>query len=79
MLYMTRKTKVRKIGNSYGIILPKEALQQLNVSEGSALYITESTDSSVKISASNPDFKDMMDIVDQGMKDYHNTLTELAK
>ncbi|MFT6794489.1 MAG: putative addiction module antidote [Rubritalea sp.] len=76
---MTRKTKVRKIGNSYGIILPKEALQQLNVSEGSALYITESTDSSVKISAKDPSFAEVGSMIDDIIQRYPNTLSELAK
>ncbi len=35
------KTEVRRIGNSYGIVLPKEALQAMMVEEGSALYLTE--------------------------------------
>ncbi len=79
MLYMTIETKVRKIGNSYGIILPKEALQELNVSEGSALYITESKDSSVKISAKDPNFAEVGSIIDDIIQRYPNTLSELAK
>lgn len=76
---MTIETKIRKIGNSYGMILTKEVLQELNVSEGSTVYITETPGNAIKITSSTPDFKEMMDIVDQGMKEYHNTLTELAK
>ena len=37
---MVMKTKVRKIGNSYGVVLPKEALHAMKVKEGDTLYIT---------------------------------------
>jgi len=36
--YMAYKTKVRKIGNSLGIVLPKEALQAMKAEEGATLY-----------------------------------------
>jgi putative addiction module antidote len=79
MLYMTIETKIRKIGNSYGMILSKEVLQELNVEEGATVYITESSGNSVKLTSAKPDFKAMMDIVDQGIKEYPNALSELAK
>ena len=79
MLYMTIETKIRKIGNSYGMILSKEVLQELNVEEGATVYITESNGNSVKLTSAKPDFKAMMDIVDQGIKEYPNALSELAK
>lgn len=76
---MTSETKIRKIGNSYGVILSKEVLQELNVAEGSTVYITEASANSVKLTSAKPDFKTMMDIVDKGMQEYPNALTELAK
>ncbi|MFM7373709.1 MAG: AbrB/MazE/SpoVT family DNA-binding domain-containing protein, partial [Chthoniobacterales bacterium] len=44
---MAIETKVRRIGNSLGIILPKEALETLKVQEGASLYLTESPESSL--------------------------------
>jgi putative addiction module antidote len=76
---MTLETKVRKIGNSYGILLPKEALEQINATEGTSLYLSESTERSLKITASNPGFSEMMAIAEEGMRDYNNALRELAK
>ena len=76
---MTIETKVRKIGNSYGLILPKEALQELNASEGSALYITETKDSSLRISAKDPSFAEVSSMIDDIIQRYPNTLSELAK
>jgi len=76
---MTIETKVRKIGNSYGIILPKEALQKLNVSEGSPLYITETQDTAVRISSKDPSFAEASSMIDDIIQRYPNTLSELAK
>lgn len=76
---MIIETKIRKIGNSYGIILPKEVLQAMKVCEDSVLYMTESTENSINISADKPGFSEMMTIAERGMQDYHNALRELAK
>ena len=76
---MTIETKIRKIGNSYGMILSKEVLQELNVEEGSTVYITESSGNSVKLTSSDPTFAEKSKIVDDIIKRYPNTLSELAK
>ena len=73
------KTKVRKIGNSYGIVLPKEALQAMMVKEGSTLYLTEAPECSLQITPEKPGFEDMMAIAEKGMKKYRNALRQLAK
>lgn len=36
--------KLRKIGNSVGLILPKEAMAKLNVQEGDTLALTDGPD-----------------------------------
>ena len=76
---MIAQTKVRKIGNSLGVVLPKEALQQLEAEEGTVLYLTGSPEASLRVTAEKPGFKDMMAIADEGMKRYRNALRELAK
>ena len=76
---MAYKTKIRKIGNSLGIVLPKEALQAMKVEEGSTLYITEAPEHAVHITPEDKDFRDMMEIAEKGMKKYRNALRELAK
>ena len=75
----TMKTKLRKIGNSYGIILPKEALHVLQVKEGDVLYLTDAAEASVRITPGRPGFEDMMAIARGGMRKYRNALRELAK
>jgi putative addiction module antidote len=76
---MILETHARKIGNSVGILLPKEALVHLNVEEGSALYLTEAPDGSIRISANNPDFARKMAVVQKLSRRYRNALRQLAK
>lgn len=76
---MISKSKIRKIGNSYGIILSKEALQALRVKEGDAVYLTEAPDDSLRLSSGDPGFEEKMKIAREFMDRYPNTLRELAK
>ncbi|MFW5883730.1 MAG: AbrB/MazE/SpoVT family DNA-binding domain-containing protein [Verrucomicrobiota bacterium] len=72
-------TKVRKIGGSLGIIIPKEALSEMNVSEGSTVHLTAAAQRSVMITPDRPGFKEKMAIAEDLMGRYHNALRELAK
>ncbi len=76
---MAIETKVRKIGNSLGIVLPKEALQSLKVEEGAALYLTEAPDGTLRITPESPGFDEKMRIAESLMQRYRNTFRELAK
>jgi putative addiction module antidote len=76
---MSMQTKVRRIGNSLGIILPKEALKVMNVKEGATLYLTEAPESSVRVTPEREGFDSMMEIAERGMRRYRNALRELAK
>jgi len=76
---MIAQSKVRKIGNSLGVVLPKEALQQLKAEEGTILYFTESPECSLRVTPERPGFDRKMEIVESLMKRYRNTLRELAR
>ena len=76
---MTMKTKVRKIGNSLGIVLPKEALRVMKVREGATLYLTEAPESSLQVSSGDEQFERMLTIAERGMERYRNALRELAR
>lgn len=76
---MNIKTKVRKIGNSLGIILPREALNVLKVEEGASLYVTETPKSAIRLTPEDEHLAQMMEIARKGMSKYRNTLRELAK
>jgi len=75
---MTIELKVRRVGNSLGVVLPKEALTRLNVDKGDQLYITEAPDG-FSITAADPEFAKQMQAAEKGMKRYRNALRELAK
>lgn len=76
---MPIETKVRKIGNSLGIVLPKEALQSLKVGEGDVLYLTEAPNHSLRLTPDRPGFEEIMALAEDGMNRYRNALRELAK
>jgi putative addiction module antidote len=70
--------KLTTVGNSTGVILPKEALAKLNVSKGDNLYLTESP-SGFLITPYNPEFERQIKLAEQVMDQYKDTLRELAK
>ncbi len=76
---MTMKTKVRRIENSLGVVLPREAVQAMKVKEGATLYLTEAPECSLRITPERKGFEEMMDIAEEGMQKYRNALRELAK
>jgi len=75
---MTLKLKVRKLGNSLGLVLPKEAAAVLNVEEGDKLYITEAP-GGFRITATDPEFAKQMELAEKGMRRYRNALRELGR
>lgn len=76
---MHLELKLRKIGNSVGVVLPKEALAHLNAKEGDTLSMTESTDGALRISPAQPEVSRQMAVMQDIMRRYRNTLRELAK
>ncbi len=72
------KVKVTSIGNSMGILLPKEALSKMKVSKGDALYLVENQDG-FTLTPYQDDFKGQIEAAEDIMKRYRNTLHELAK
>ena len=75
---MNIELKIRKVGNSLGIVLPKEALTHLNVQEGDSLTLTEAQDG-VRITTANPEFAKTMAVFESLNRRYRNALRELAK
>jgi putative addiction module antidote len=72
------KLKITPIGNSFGVILPKEALAKLKVSGGDAVFITETPDG-FRITPYDPEFEAQMKAAKAVMKKRRNALRELAK
>ena len=71
--------KVRKFGNSLGVILPKEVLQRLNAAEGDRLLLIEAPEGTYQLSPWDPEFEEQMRIASGIMDRYRNTLRILAK
>jgi putative addiction module antidote len=70
--------KLTQIGNSVGVILPKEVLARLKVEKGDTLFLTESPDG-VRLTPHNPEFSAQMDTAREIMKRRRDVLKELAK
>lgn len=75
---MNMQLKVTKIGNSAGIVLPKELLARLRVEAGDSLFVSETPDG-VRITASNPDFAAKMAAAEAIMREDRDILRVLAK
>ncbi len=71
--------KIRKIGNSAGIVLPKEVLARLNVKEGDELYLVEAPDGSIKLSRHDPEHEKIVETAREVMREYRDTFKALAK
>lgn len=69
--------RIRKVGNSLGLILPGEAARKLGIGEGDTLYLTDSVDG-FRITPYDPEFKRQMKAAEGVMKRYKNALRELA-
>lgn len=76
---MTIEVKLRRVGNSLGVIIPTEALALLDVKEGDVLFLTEGAEGSVRLSARHPGFAEKAALADDLIQRYRNALSELAK
>lgn len=70
--------KLTAIGNSLGVVLPKEALARLKVGKGDTLYITE-TPGGYRLTPYDPAFEEQMKVARGVMKKRRAALRELAK
>jgi putative addiction module antidote len=71
--------KVRTIGNSLGVVLPKEVLGYLRATEGEELYLLEGPNNSYRLTSRDPGFQSKMDQAEEIMGRYRNTLHVLSK
>jgi putative addiction module antidote len=71
--------QIRKIGNSVGVILPKELLARFNLKEGDKFYPVEQPDGVLRLSPYNPKHARTMQIARNVMHEYRDTFAALAK
>ena len=72
------QTKIRKIGNSLGILLPQEVTTGLRVAEGDVVTLVRTRDG-YSLSPFDPEVARALEVFDRGRKKYRNALRELAK
>ncbi|MED5617874.1 AbrB/MazE/SpoVT family DNA-binding domain-containing protein [Ideonella sp. BN130291] len=70
--------KLTQIGNSVGVILPKEVLARLKLEKGDTVYMTEAVDG-VRLTPYSPEFERQMSAARRIMKKRRDVLRELAK
>ena len=70
--------KVTRIGNSLGVILPKDALAELQVEVGDQLFLTSSPDG-FRITPYDPEFETQLKLARDIMRERRDALRELAK
>jgi putative addiction module antidote len=75
---MATVVKVTTIGNSVGIVLPKEVLNRLHVEKGDVLYITDAPDG-VRLSPYNDAFAQKLEALEQVMRENRDVLKKLAE
>jgi putative addiction module antidote len=71
--------KIRKFGNSLGVVLPKEVIDRLQTSNGERLFLIESGDGDYRLTPYDPAFEKKMAKAEEIMGRYRNTLHALAK
>ncbi|MEM9169985.1 MAG: AbrB/MazE/SpoVT family DNA-binding domain-containing protein [Pseudomonadota bacterium] len=75
---MTNALKIRKVGNSLGVVLPKELVSALDAAEGDELTVTR-TENGFELTRKDAEFDAHMKAVEELMARYPNTLRALAK
>ncbi|WP_305805402.1 AbrB/MazE/SpoVT family DNA-binding domain-containing protein [Stenotrophomonas sp. YIM B06876] len=72
------KLKITSIGNSSGIILPKELLARLRLEKGDELYALETPDG-IRLSAFDPELAAQMEVAEAVMRKRRTLLHKLAQ
>ncbi len=71
--------KIRKFGNSLGVVLPKEVIERLQAGDGEPLFLIESGAGEYRLTPYDPAFEKKMEKAEGIMKRYRNTLHVLSK
>jgi putative addiction module antidote len=71
--------KVRKFGNSLGVVLPKEVINRLETGDGERLFLIEAAEGDYRLTPYDPAFEKKMKKAEEIMSRYRNTLRALSK
>lgn len=75
---MVRKVKLTAIGNSTGVVLPREVLERMRVDRGDELTVLETKDG-ITLTPFDPDLAQQMDVAEKIMRENRNLLRKLAE
>ncbi len=70
--------KLTTIGNSTGIVLPKEILERLRIKKGDSLHVLE-TPKGIELTPYDPEFAAQIEIAEQVMREDRDALRKLAE
>jgi putative addiction module antidote len=73
------KIEIKKIGNSDGLILPRDLMQRLDLRRGQQLHVIELAGGGFQLLPYDPDFDRTVTIANDLMDEYRDTLAALAK
>jgi putative addiction module antidote len=79
MMESAMRLEIKKIGNSTGLILPKELLARLRLEQGDSVLVTEGPDGSFTVTPHGDDDEETMRIARKAMKKYASVFKALAK
>ena len=75
---MATSVKITTVGNSVGIVLPKEVLAKLKVEKGDSLYLIDTPDG-IQLTPFDKDFADEMEAARRVMRKHRDVLRKLAE
>jgi len=75
---MSNKLKITTVGNSAGIVLPREILERLRVEKGDTLYAVE-TPNGIELTPYDEEFAEQMEIAERVMREDRDVLRKLAQ
>ena len=75
---MAETLKIRKVGNSLGVILPKQTLDALNVGEDDELFIIQTPDG-IRLTPYDPEFAETVEDARSFMDSHRNAFKKLAE
>lgn len=75
---MMTTIKIRNVGNSLGVVLPKEIIARLRVAKGDSLFVQETVDG-IRLTPYDPEFQQQMEIAETVMREDRDALRALSK
>ncbi len=75
---MAMSLKLMTVGNSTGVIFPKELLEKLRVQKGDLLHVLETPDG-ITLTPLNTEFAGQMDVAEAVMRRRRTLLSKLAE